>query len=208
MVFTGGARTGRVPGTPTLFRGEQIARYDSYADAQKAVDFLSDEKFPVQNVAIVGTDLRMVERVTGRLSYPRVAAAGAASGAYFGLFVGLLLLLFGGETGFGLFLAALLIGAGFGMLFAVISYSFTGGRRDFTSASQIVASQYAVMSSPDVAGQARQVLARLPGGRGSWPPPVDAGTSGAPPVTPPASPEPPVTPSGATTDAPPPDRAS
>lgn len=213
MVFTGGARNGRVPRTPTLFRGEQIAVYDTYADAQKAVDFLSDEKFPVQNVAIVGTDLRMVERVIGRLSYPRVALAGAASGAYFGLFVGLLLLLFGGDAGFGLFLSALLIGAGFGMLFAVISYSFTGGRRDFTSASQIVAAQYAVLSSPDVAGQARQVLARLPGGRGPWPPPPASDVApvpegGAVPETSPVPETPPVAdaPPPSAPDAPPPDR--
>jgi hypothetical protein len=189
MAFTGGARSGRVPRTPTLFRGEQIAVYDTYAEAQQAVDFLSDEKFPVHSVAIVGTDLRMVERVTGRLSYPRVALAGAASGAYLGLFFGLLLLLFGGEAGLNLFLAALLIGAGFGTIFGIISYSFTGGRRDFTSASQIVATQYALLSTPDVAGQARQVLLRLPGPPGRTPPaqgPSDPApeTSAAPPPGP------------------------
>lgn len=164
MAFTGTGRSGRLPRTPTLFKGESVGVYETYAEAQRAVDFLSDEKFPVQHVAIVGTDLRMVERVMGRLSYPNVAAAGAASGAWFGTFVGLLLLLFGGgDAGLGLFLAALLIGAGFGMLFAVISYAFTGGRRDFTSASQIVAAQYAVLCAAEVAGQARQVLTRLPG---------------------------------------------
>ncbi|MGF1662981.1 MAG: general stress protein, partial [Kineosporiaceae bacterium] len=186
MAFPGGARSGRVPRTPTLFRGEQIAVYDTYAEAQRAVDFLSDEKFPVQSVAIVGTDLRMVERVTGRLSYPRVALAGAASGAYLGLFFGLLLLLFGGEAGVNLFLAALLIGAGFGTIFGIISYSFTGGRRDFTSASQIVATQYALLSTPEVAGQARQVLQRLPGGPGRPPTAADPTTppGGAPPVPP------------------------
>jgi len=162
MVFTGAGR-GRVPATPTLFRGEQIASYHSYADAQRAVDFLSDEKFAVQNVAIVGTDLRMVERVTGRLTYSRVALAGAFSGAYFGLFVGLLLSFFG-DTGLVVVLPAILVGAGFGMLFGVISYSFTGGRRDFTSASQIVANQYAVLCNAEVANEARSVLARMPGG--------------------------------------------
>jgi hypothetical protein len=185
MAFTGGARSGRVPRTPTLFRGEQIAVYDTYDQAQRAVDFLSDEKFPVQSVAIVGTDLRMVERVTGRLTYPRVALAGAASGAYLGLFFGLLLLLFGGAAGLNLFLAALLIGAGFGTIFGIISYSFTGGRRDFTSASQIVATQYAVLSTPDVAQQARQVLMRLPGGPGLTPPPPTGAAVETPPAPPP-----------------------
>lgn len=161
MAFTGSGGTRGVPKLPTPFHGELIASYDTYEQAQRAVDYLSDEKFPVQKVAIIGTDLRMVERVTGRLNYPRVAGAGAASGAYFGLFVGLLLSLFG-SGGIDLFLAAILIGAGFGMLFGVISFSFTGGRRDFTSASQIVASQYRVMAVAEVANQARNTLRKLP----------------------------------------------
>ncbi len=161
MAFSGSSGARGVPKLPTPFHGELIASYATYEQAQRAVDYLSDEKFPVQKVAIIGTDLRMVERVTGRLTYPRVAAAGAASGAYFGLFVGLLLTLFG-TGGLNLFLAAVVIGAGFGMLFGVLSFSFTGGRRDFTSASQIVASQYQVVAVAEVANQARNTLRRLP----------------------------------------------
>ncbi|MFC3686727.1 general stress protein [Aquipuribacter hungaricus] len=162
MAFSGNTSAARgVPRLPTPFHGELIASYATYEQAQRAVDYLSDEKFPVQKVAIVGTDLRMVERVTGRLSYPRVALAGAFSGAYLGLFVGLLLSLFGGG-GLDVWLAAVLIGAGFGMLFGVLSFSLTGGRRDFTSASQIVASQYQVMAVAEVANQARNTLRKLP----------------------------------------------
>ena len=43
---------------------QSVGIYSSYADAQKAVDYLADEKFEVQNLAIVGTDLKSVERVT------------------------------------------------------------------------------------------------------------------------------------------------
>ena len=68
---------------------QSLGVYDDYAAAQKAVDFLSDEGFPVQNVLIVGTDLRQVERVTGRLTTGRVAGAGAASGAWLGLLIGM-----------------------------------------------------------------------------------------------------------------------
>lgn len=154
----------RSPGVPTLPKGRQIAAYNSYLEAQRAVDFLSDEHFAVQHVTIVGTDLRMVERVTGRLTYGRVALAGAASGAWFGLFVGLLLSLFAeGTSSFGAVLPALLIGAGFGVLFGVISYALTGGRRDFTSTSQIVASQYGVLCADEHAAEATEVLSRLPG---------------------------------------------
>ena len=46
---------------------QSLAVYDDYAAAQKAVDFLADKEFPVQNCMIVGTDLKRVERITGRL---------------------------------------------------------------------------------------------------------------------------------------------
>lgn len=157
-------RAGRVPTTPTLPQGEQVASYGTYLEAQKAVDFLADKEFPVQLVTIVGTDLRMVERVTGRLSYPRVAVAGLASGAWFGLFVGLLLTFFTveGERPFPIF-AAMAIGAAFGMLFSVVSYAFTRGKRDFTSSSQIVAASYAVLCHVEKAHQARNLLVEVGG---------------------------------------------
>ncbi|WP_418277695.1 general stress protein [Isoptericola jiangsuensis] len=159
------SRPNPVPRVPTLPQGDEVAAYESYLEAQKAVDYLSDEKFPVQHVTIVGTDLRMVERVTGRLTYGRVALAGALSGAWFGFFVGLLLTLFaGGETT--VLLVALALGAGFGLMFSVLSYAFTGGRRDFTSQSQIVASTYALLCASEHAGEARRMLAASPSGVG------------------------------------------
>ena len=157
-------------GVPLPPRGDTIARYDTYLEAQRAVDFLSDNTFPVQFVTIVGTGLQMVERVTGRLTYPRVALAGAASGAWFGLMFGLVVSLFSGTQG--AVLAGPLFGAAFGILYAVISYALTRGRRDFTSASQIVAGEYAVLCLAEHAGAARQLLGRLPGGSGRAPEPV------------------------------------
>lgn len=162
-------RAPRVPKTPTLPQGEQVASYGTYLEAQRAVDHLADREFPVHLVTIVGTDLRMVERVTGRLSYPRVALAGLASGAWFGLFVGLLMTLFTaeGQSSFPLF-AAIAIGAAFGMLFSVVSYAFTGGKRDFTSSSQIVAASYAVLCRVEKANQARNLLAEVGGVTTGW----------------------------------------
>lgn len=159
--LAGAQQPGRVPMPP---KGEPIARYDTYLEAQRAVDFLSDNHFPVQAVTIVGTGLQMVERVTGRLTYARVALAGAASGAWFGLIFGIVLSMFGGTEG--ALLAGPLFGAAAGVLFGIFSYSLTRGRRDFTSASQIVASEYAMLCLAEQAGAARQLLSRLPGGAG------------------------------------------
>src|SRR4051812_34760523 len=141
--------------------GVQVGSYDAYEQAQAAVDYLSDQKFPVENVTIIGSDLRMVERVTGRLSRGRAVAAGAAGGAWWGLFVGLLLGIFStnGAGWIGSVLTGLLIGLAFGAIFGVLGYAATQGRRDFTSTSKIVAGRYDVMCNPSHAEEARTLLA-------------------------------------------------
>ena len=71
----------RVPRVPTLPQGETVASYGSYLEAQKAVDHLADHQFPVQHVTIVGSDLKTVERVLRRLSYPSsLATSGRIQG--------------------------------------------------------------------------------------------------------------------------------
>jgi hypothetical protein len=143
--------------------GVQVGSYDSYEQAQAAVDYLSDEKFAVENVTIIGSDLRQIEKVTGRLTWGRVLAAGAAGGAWWGLFVGLLLGIFStsGSAWLGALLLGLAIGLVFGTAFAALGYSATRGRRDFTSTSQIVAGRYDVMCNPAHAEEARAMLARF-----------------------------------------------
>jgi len=143
--------------------GVQVGSYDGYERAQAAVDYLSDEKFPVENVTIIGSDLRMVEKVTGRLTRGRAIGAGAAGGAWWGLFVGLLLGIFSttGAGWVGSLLLGLVIGLAFGAIFAAFGYAATQGKRDFTSTSQIVAGRYDVLCNPAHAEEARAILARF-----------------------------------------------
>jgi hypothetical protein len=143
--------------------GVQVGSYDSYEQAQAAVDYLSDQKFPVENVTIIGTDLRMIETVTGRLTMGRAVAAGAAGGAWWGLFVGLLLGIFSADGGqwVGSVLTGLVVGLAFGAAFGAAGYAATRGRRDFTSTSKITASRYDVMCNPAHAEDARAHLARF-----------------------------------------------
>ena len=143
-------------------RGQVVGSYDTYVEAQRAVDFLSDEQFPVQHVSIVGSDLKMVENVLGRLTRGRAALAGAASGAWFGLFVGVLLSAFGSNSnGFALVVSAMLYGAAFGAIFGFVSHAMTRGKRDFTSRNKIVASSYEIRCVWAQADDARAVLARM-----------------------------------------------
>jgi hypothetical protein len=138
-----------------------VAVYGDYASAQRAVDYLSDNGFPVEHASIIGTDLRLVERVTGRLTVGRAALAGAASGAWFGLFIGLLFAIFSVSSWWSVILAGLLIGAFWGAAFGAAAHAATGGQRDFTSRSFLQASQYAVTVDAEHVDQARQLLARM-----------------------------------------------
>jgi hypothetical protein len=65
-----------------------VASYGDYRQAQRAVDFLADERIPVEHVTIVGSGLELVETVTGRLSWGRAALVGVISGLWPGLLVG------------------------------------------------------------------------------------------------------------------------
>lgn len=135
--------------------------HDRYEQAQKAVDFLSDHDFPVQNCLIVGTDLKQIERVTGRLTNGKVALGGLASGVWMGLFVGLVLSLFGTGDTVTIIVSTMLFGAVFGVVFAMAGYLATRGRRDFTSVSQVVATRYEVLVEHKLAEQARQLLGSM-----------------------------------------------
>src|SRR5689334_22268627 len=65
-----------------------IATFASYGEAERAVDYLSDQHFPVERLAIIGHDVRYVEQVVGRLNYGKAALQGAGSGALVGALVG------------------------------------------------------------------------------------------------------------------------
>ncbi|MEO5980899.1 MAG: general stress protein [Pedococcus sp.] len=140
-----------------------LGRYDTYEKAQRAVDYLSDHEFPVQNVLIVGTDLKQLERVTGRLTRGRAALGGLISGAWLGLFVGFIFALLDSQSGAGLagILATVAFGSLFGVVWSLIGYQITRGPRDFTSVMQVVATQYEVLVEHKFAVQAREMLTQM-----------------------------------------------
>jgi len=137
-----------------------VGSYPTYEQAQAAVDHLADENFPVHEVTIVGVDLMQVERVTGRLTWPKVLFGGLATGAWLGLFVGLILGMFT-QPLWGVVLTGLVGGMVFGLVSASLSYAATRGKRDFASTSQLVAGRYDVLCEPANAERARDELARL-----------------------------------------------
>ncbi|MET8524919.1 general stress protein [Micromonospora sp. NPDC005172] len=150
-------------GPPTV----TIGSYPDYPSAQKVVDYLADNRFPVEHSAIVGTNLTLVETVLGRMTTGRAALLGVGTGAWFGLFIGLLFGIFTVGNWLAVILVGLVIGAIWGAVFGAVAHAMTGGQRDFTSASSLRAGQYAVTVDAQLADQARQLLGRMqmPGSR-------------------------------------------
>ncbi|RZU74657.1 hypothetical protein EV384_3133 [Micromonospora kangleipakensis] len=153
----GGDGHGPQTGPPTV----TIGSYPDYPSAQRVVDYLADNGFPVERSAIVGTNLTLVETVMGRMTTGRAALVGAGTGAWFGLFIGLLFGIFTAGNWVAVILVGLVIGAIWGAVFGAVAHAMTGGQRDFTSASSLRAGQYAVTVEADVAEQARQLLGRM-----------------------------------------------
>ena len=161
----------RSPESPGLRAGSNtrsrrtIASFDDYAGAERAVDRLSDEGFPVERVSIVGTGLRYVEDVTGRMTTGRAAlmgaTQGAALGALFGLVFGLIFTIDPDPALLLLVLYGLVAGAIFGALLGAITHAATGGTRDFASVAGMQADRYELMVDDAVADRAADILRSL-----------------------------------------------
>jgi hypothetical protein len=146
-------------------QGEVIANFKQYTDALAYVDNLIKHNFPAGSVAIVGSDLRTVERIRGKVTYSRLALGGAITGSWVGLAFGLI---FGVQanpvdpntfTSSESIFSSIVIGAGFGMLFNVVRYSLSRNKRGFVSQSSVVASKYQIQVPAAMADQARAVPA-------------------------------------------------
>ncbi|PPK66256.1 glycine zipper family protein [Actinokineospora auranticolor] len=146
----------------------QIATYANYSDAERAVDYLSDNGFPVQRVAIVGSDVQLVEQVVGRLNYGGAALRGAGSGAFTGLLIGWLFGLFNWFTpvlaSLTLALYGLVFGAILGAVFGLVVHASQRGRRDFASIRVMRPSRYELHVDAEVADRAKDMLAKMDGG--------------------------------------------
>jgi hypothetical protein len=136
-----------------------VARFDDYESAQRAVDRLSDDGFPVENLDIVGSGLRLVERVTGRLTKARAATASALNGLLLGLLVGVLLaLLTSGHSSLAVAATGAALGAAGGAVVGYVAHASTRGRRDFSSVRGLAATRYDLIAREGTVDRARRML--------------------------------------------------
>jgi hypothetical protein len=156
----------RHQGVNAASRRRPIAQFSNYADAERAVDRLSDLRFPVERVAIIGHDLQVVEQVTGRLNYGGAALKGAASGALpgalIGWFFGLFNLISPLVASVVLAFYGLIFGAVIGAVLGVVMHALQGGRRDFDTVTMTVPSRYELVVDEQVADEAERLLADAP----------------------------------------------
>src|SRR3954471_13899580 len=136
-----------------------LARVATYDQAEQLVDRLSDAGFPVERVRIVGVDLYSVEQVAGRMTIGHAALTGAATGAGFGLLIGLVFGVFSLSAGWPLMLlGGSLLGLSWGAALGAVAQWANGGRRDFSSIRNLRAHRYAVEVEPAHADDARYIL--------------------------------------------------
>jgi hypothetical protein len=145
-------KNGRAPRTAR----RTIETDPSHREAERTFDWLSDQGFAVEHLAIVGTGLRYIEDVSGRLTTARSAAMGAAQGAMLGLLFGLFFT--HAADFFGVVLYGLVAGPFWGATWRALLHYSQRGRRDFGSVARSVADRYEIQADHEVADEAVRLL--------------------------------------------------
>ncbi len=143
-----------------------VASYADYRDAEKAVNYLADNRFPVEHVAVVGRELELVQQVTGRLTALDAAARGALTGAVTGLLIGWLFAVF---TWFDPRIASgwviidgLWFGTLVGFVMGLVMYLITKSRRRFDAVSMMRPEYFDISVDELYADDAARMLLGFP----------------------------------------------
>lgn len=192
-----------------LPQGELLATYSTYSQAREQVDRLAGTDFPVSAVSIVGKDLRVVERVRGRLDYGQVALGAAVRGLLFGAMIGVFLLLLDPTGGWMQVLTSALLGVAVWMIFGVVGFAARKGRHGFASTQSVVPGGYDLVVAFEHAARARQELGLTgrPSGVAAPTTPAPAPAEAAPVAAAPTAPAP-ARPEGGSHAAPAPGQAA
>jgi len=136
---------------------EIIAKFDTYDAAVEHVEKLLSGEFPVRQIAIVGRGVRTVERMRGRIGYPRIALSGAINGSLIGLVFHIFT---SGATDAGGYASTLITFAGIGAMANLIRFSISRNKRSFTAQSSIIADSYEIQIPKDLKAQSEDAIAK------------------------------------------------
>jgi hypothetical protein len=140
-----------------------VATFATLGDVQDALSRLADEDFPIDRTTIVGTDLRFVEKVEGRMTSPRAAGYGTVTGAWFGALIAAFAAIFtAGSVAavLSMLFGGIMLGALFGAVFGLVAYRFAGPRDGITGNVTLVAVRYELRTDADSADRLRSLLRR------------------------------------------------
>ena len=136
---------------------EIIAKFDTYEAAVEHVEKLLNGDFPVRQIAIVGRGIRTVERLRGRIGYPRMALNGAING----ILIGFVWHVFTSTaTDVGSYASTVITFAGMGAMVNLIRFSLARNKRSFTAQNSLIADTYEVQIPRDLKAQSEDALAK------------------------------------------------
>jgi hypothetical protein len=135
-----------------------LGTYSTHEAAQHAVDILAEHKFPVEHVTIVGTGLKLEERILGRWTFGRALLTGAGTGAWIGLLIGIIFWIVTPWV-IGALITAIILGIVFGAIFSAVAYLMQ--KRTFMSAPSVVADRYDILVDAEFAEESRRLLAAV-----------------------------------------------
>jgi hypothetical protein len=135
-----------------------LGTYSGHEAAQHAVDILAEHKFPVEHVTIVGTGLKLEERILGRWTLGRALLTGAGTGAWIGLLIGIIFWIVTPWV-IGAVISGIILGIVFGAIFSAVAYFVH--RRAYMSAPAVVADRYDILVDSEFGEEARRLLAAV-----------------------------------------------
>lgn len=135
-----------------------LGTYSRHEAAQNAVDSLAEHKFPVEHVTIVGTGLKLEERILGRWTLGRALLTGAGTGAWIGLLIGIIFWIVTPWV-VGAVISGIILGILFGAAFSTVAYFLQ--KRAYMSAPSVVADRYDLLVDAEFADEARRLLSAV-----------------------------------------------
>jgi hypothetical protein len=142
----------------------QVASFTRYSDAERAVDLLAHTSFPVQRLALVGGDLKLVTDANGGITATRAATLGTCGGVWMGALI-VLFAVFVDRTTLGELLVRLSwglpLGALFGAALGVAARVVLAGARDLTARRHLVATRHELHVDTEIAASAWRLLLKL-----------------------------------------------
>lgn len=133
----------------------RVVELPDYSAARHAVEMLGEERFPVENLRIVGIGVESVEQVTGRTTLASEIAKHAATGGWLGLFTGLMFAFFTMATPSKVIVAGTMIGAAFGAVRGAVGRL---GGKPFDSVVATRSCSYELQAVSGLVEEAKRIL--------------------------------------------------